>query len=99
LDFILGLEYKRKILDGNVISINNIFYKAYNDDGSEVKFWDSEKVIVIFAYSGQMYLKRPLNNQIYLLKAFKNNKKNPKSHPVAMGHCWKQNDNYGKPIR
>jgi len=99
LNLMLGLEYERKVLNGNVISINNIFYKAYNDDGSEIKFWHSEKVIVIFAYNGQMYLKRPLNNQTHSLKVFKKNSKNPKSHPVAIGHRWKQNDNYGKPIR
>jgi transposase len=99
LNLALGLKYKRKVLQGNVISINNIFYKAYDNNKHEVMFWNSEKVIIIFTYNGQILLKRPLNNMLYSLRFFKNNKVNSKSHPTVINHIWKNPNNYGKSLK
>ena len=95
LNIALAIQTKRKILDGNVISVGSKLYKIIDNLKKEIKFMSNEMVTVLFTMDKK--LKVEYNNIIYNLLLFQVNN-NSNSHPTVLNHPWKNPNNYGKPI-
>lgn len=93
LNLALAIKGKRKVLDGNVICINNKLYKAINSLKKEIILKTKELINVLLTLDKK--LKVEYQNKIYDLVLFKTNRNN-KSHPTIKNHPWKSN--YGKPL-
>jgi transposase len=95
INFKLSIKSQRKVLNGNVICINNKLYKAVDNFKKEVILKTKQLVDVFLTLNKK--LKVEYNNKVYDLLLFQENV-NHKSHPTIKNHPWKNPNNYGKPL-